>query len=297
MERKKDRTPICLPDPGALRAAGLRMLALDLDGTLLTDDKRLTAPTAKALREAAAAGLEIVVVTGRPLSGLSTALPETLPGVRYVISSNGAVTTDLRTGKTLRAALLPPETAKAVAALPAQRALVYTVFAGGIGLCTAQTLEQMLSPVRGTPLEPYIRSSRRSVLDLPGCIDASHGAENIWIVASDRTERDALNRRILARWNVRTVLTAQRDIEVGAPEADKGLALSALAEMLGMERSGILALGDNENDLGMFRAAGISVAMGNAAEEIRAAADYVTGSNAQDGAAAVISLAAKSAAD
>ena len=71
----------------------IKMIGLDLDGTLLTRDKRLTKENSDVLAEAARRGIHIVPVTGRPLSGLP-AVVEALPFIRYAITSNGAVLTD-----------------------------------------------------------------------------------------------------------------------------------------------------------------------------------------------------------
>ena len=87
---------------------------------------------------------------------------------------------------------------------------------------------------------------------------------------------------------MQTSLTAALDVEVGDPEADKGLALLALADSLGLSRGQILALGDNGNDLGMLRLSGLAAAMANATPAVLAAAHYVTDSNEDDGAAKLI---------
>ena len=89
-------------------------------------------------------------------------------------------------------------------------------------------------------------------------------------------------------FGVNTVLTAPTDVEVGSPLADKGQALTALANKLGISRRQILAIGDNDNDLGMLRAAGTAVAMGNATESVKAMADFTAPSNNEDGVASVL---------
>ena len=78
------------------------------------------------------------------------------------------------------------------------------------------------------------------------------------------------------------------DVEIGSPEADKGLSLSKLAEYLSVDKSGIMAIGDNDNDIGMLKAAGIAVAMGNADDEVKRIADIISDDNNSDGAAKVI---------
>ena len=266
---------------------GVRLLALDLDGTLLTDDKRLTPRCAGAVSAAVGAGVVPIAVTGRPLSGIPEAVAA-LPGLRYVICSNGAVTVDLRSGKRLRAALLDPAAALEIVRLPMERGLIHSVFIDGLGFCEPRFFEQQWAFFRDKPLAPYVKQSRFPVDDLTAKILGSGGVENLWFIARSTGERDELDAIIRGGWRVRTALTAALDVEVGDPAADKGLALLALADSLGVSRGQILALGDNGNDLGMLREAGLAAAMANATPEVLAAADYVTDSNENDGAAKLI---------
>ena len=270
------------------REAKIRMLALDLDGTLLTNDKRLTARTKAALAAAADAGIIPVVVTGRPLSGLPDGIRE-LPCIRYVITSNGAATNDVAAGKKLRSACLDSDEAAEIVRIPMERGLIHSVFMDGYGYCEPEFFAMQCKYYRGTPLEEYIRVSRRPAENIDVLIRQNpEGVENIWCVAGDREERDEIARMINGRWQVQTVLTALRDVEVGSPEADKGAAVTALAEGFGIRREEILSIGDNDNDLAMFRAAGTTVAMGNAPEYVQRQASLVTDTNEEDGAARVI---------
>ena len=266
----------------------IKLIAVDLDGTLLTNSKQLTERTRSAVANALDAGICVVPVTGRPMSGIPGEVL-CIPGIRYVISSNGAVTEDLTAGEKLRSALLDADTAAAIAEIPMRLGLIHSVFIDGTGFCEPPFFEKQLERFRGTPVETYVRRSRKITADLQTLIrQTGYGVENIWIMAGDGAERDALDRMIRETWQVQTVLTAAQDIEVGSPEADKGKALAALADRLGIRKEEILAVGDNENDLGMFRAAGMAAAMGNASDSVKQAACMVTDTNEQDGAAKVI---------
>ena len=266
----------------------IRMLALDLDGTLLTSNKELTPGSRRMLEEAVQTGILVVPVTGRPLLGL----PEnvmSVPGIRYVITSNGAVTSDLAEGRKLRTAYLPCGTAGEILRIPLERGLIHNVFIDGAGYCEQAFFDLQWRHFQNTPVAEYVKKSRRVTSDLPALIRKSgSGVENIWIMAGDREERNEIEQIIRRTWQVQTVLTAERDVEIGSLEADKGKAVSDLAALLHIEKRQIMAVGDNENDLSMFRAAGTSAAMGNAPDAVRRAADLVTGTNEEDGAAAVI---------
>ena len=265
----------------------IRLLALDLDGTILTSDKQVTPRTRHALSSAMEAGVEVVLVTGRPMGGLPRELLD-IPGIRYAITSNGAVSTDLMTQQILRSALIPSETALEIVPLPRERDLFFDVFLNGLGYSDTAVYQREVAQFAGTPIESYIRASRRGTDDLPELISSSAGAENIWIRCRNREERDQLHSLVRERWQLVTTLTAITDVEIGAPGADKGQALTELADRLKISQQEFLAIGDNENDLGMLRAAGTAVAMGNSTEIVKALANHVTDSNDRDGAAAAI---------
>lgn len=264
------------------------LLALDIDGTILTGDKSLTARTADAIRSAARAGVHVVLVTGRPLCGLPKNVLE-VPGIRYAITSNGAVTTDLEARRSLRAVGMDRSTAWGIARIAIERDLIHSVFIDGMGYCEPRFLERELLRVIGKPHEAYIRSSRTGTENIERLIgETPHAIENIWLVANDTAERDELETLIRGRWPVKTVLTGACDVEVGAPGADKGLALRDLASGLGIDKAHIMAIGDNGNDLGMLAESGLPVAMGNATEQVKLLAAFVTDSNENDGAAKAI---------
>ena len=266
----------------------IKLLALDIDGTILTREKKLTVRTRAAIESAADEGIAIALVTGRPFLGIPDELMS-LKGLGYVISSNGAVMTDLIQGTSLRTANLDPELALEIIDMLRVLDLVYAAFVDGVGYCELEPFNRHIGMIDNPGLETYIRKSRRITNDMEKVIRSSkNGVENIWFIAHDPTERNDLNREINKKWTVRTVLTGKADVEIGSPEADKGIALSKLAEHLAVDKSGIMAIGDNDNDIGMLKAAGIAVAMGNADDKVKRIADIITDDNNSGGAAKVI---------
>ena len=266
----------------------IKLLALDIDGTILTREKKLTERTRAAIESAADSGIAIALVTGRPFYGIPDELMS-LKGLGYVICSNGAVMTDLIRNKCLRTANLDPEPAMEIIGLLRALDLVYAAFVDGVGYCELEPFQRHLGMIDNPGIETYIRKSRRITYDMEGVIrSAKNGVENIWFIAHDQTERDELNREIKKKWTVRTVLTGKVDVEIGSPEADKGLALSNLSNYLSVDRRDIMAIGDNDNDVGMLKSAGIAVAMGNADDAVKRIADIITDDNNADGAAIVI---------
>lgn len=266
----------------------IKLLALDIDGTILTREKKLTERTRAAIESAADSGIAIALVTGRPFHGIPDELMS-LKGLGHVISSNGAVMTDLKRNLCLQTANLDPKPAMEIIGLLRALDLVYAAFVEGVGYCELEPFQRHLGMIDNPGIETYIRKSRRITYDMEQVIrSAKNGVENIWFIAHDQTERDELNREIKKKWTVRTVLTGKVDVEVGNLEADKGLALSKLAEHLSVDTSGIMAMGDNDNDVGMLKSAGVAVAMGNADDTVKRIADIIADDNNSDGAAKVI---------
>lgn len=283
----------------------IKLIALDLDGTVLTDEKTITPRTAKAIAGAAKRGIEVVPVTGRPLSGIPEDLLK-IPGIRHMITSNGAITAKLSgTEKfafsgapaactavteysSLRCEFIYRRSAESIIRLCLERSLTFNIFIDGVGYALPDSCSRLIERFTGTPLDDYVRKSRCPVDDVPALMrEKGSRVENIWIKTKDQAERDKLD-RLIRRYDVNTVLTAPTDVEVGSSLADKGLALSALAKALGFSRSQILAMGDNDNDLGMLRAAGTAVAMGNATASVIAMADLTAASNQEDGVAQIL---------
>ncbi|MBQ1504836.1 MAG: HAD hydrolase family protein, partial [Oscillospiraceae bacterium] len=173
----------------------VRLLALDIDGTILTDDKRLTKRTASAIRGASEKGIQVVLVTGRPLSGIPQALAD-ISGIRFAITSNGAATTDRIRKTRLRSACLDADTACAIARIPMEKGLVHSVFLDDYGFCEPAFFEMQRALYASTPIEQYFRASRRETDSIERTIRASRaGVENIWMIAKDRAQRDEIDRR------------------------------------------------------------------------------------------------------
>ena len=258
-----------------------RLLAIDLDGTLLTPlpYKHITPRTYKALRQAVHAGLVIVIATGQTLSVLQNVCAE-LPLSAPQIIENGAIIADIHSSAIYHEQLIPPEFI-----LPALSAL------RTFGLFRAYHTLHRVYADKDTPrarnwyrppVAPVVEVEDVASLYPLSCIKVAG-------IGEESTLRE--KRRELERIFDGKLYVAQSSfdiIELLHPNVSKGNALSVIANDLHIKPEEIVAFGDNHNDIGMLQLAGLGVAMGNAHEEVKAAADYVTLSNAEDGVAVVI---------
>jgi Cof subfamily protein (haloacid dehalogenase superfamily) len=255
----------------------IKLIALDLDGTLLDSEKRLSAENAASLARAAAEGIEIVPATGRFYRGMPQIIKE-LPYVRYVITVNGADVFDAARHETVCGSGIPWERAAAVMERLDALDVIYDCYQNGWGWMTQafyDAAEQYAANVHSLDM---IKNLRTPVPELKACLkERAAGVQKIQIFFRDMDLRARMLRTLPEEFPDLVVTTSiVNNIEINSREATKGNALKMLAARLGIPPAGTMAFGDDRNDIPMLRAAGIGVAMGNAEEEVKNAADYVT---------------------
>ena len=267
---------------GMRRKSGI--IAMDLDGTVLNGDKKMTERTLKALEAAAESGIWIVPATGRILKGLPEEMLA-LPWIRYMILANGAMVWDRETESCLYRAEISLETGLEVFHWLDGFQVIYDCYQENQGWMTATMWEQAEIYAPSPFYLQHIRTLRKPVPDLKEHVRRS-GKSLQKIQAFCRTAE--VQREVLAKTAERfpelaVSTSVTRNAEINDGRANKGAALSALAERLGIPMEKTAAFGDGTNDLSMIRAAGAGIAMANADESIKAAADRTTADNESDG--------------
>lgn len=266
----------------------IRLIALDLDGTVFNDQKEITPRTIQAIRAALAAGAIVLPATGRTADGVPAQFTG-IPGVRYALTSNGASVVDLQTGERLVNLPFAPDLARRTyrALLPYGGML--SIFIGGKSYTTRENAALSLA-ITPANLRSYFRDTRIEVEDMDKTLqDHAHEVEKFSMMYATVEQRDAAWRGIAAACpGLEMASSIERNLELNAPGVTKGRGLMALADHLGLRPSQVMAVGDSGNDLAMVKMAGLGVAMGNATPDVLAAADVVTGDNNHDGVAEAI---------
>lgn len=265
----------------------IRVLGLDLDGTVFDSHKRISPRTMAAMRAAIQKGVVVLPATGRPVTGVPEEFLH-LEGVRYALTSNGATVTELATGRRIVELTFNAETALKVYDILRQFNSALSIFIDGKSYTAPDNMEKMVefSPPE---LRPYLRDSRIPVEDMHRFLrEHRRGIEKFSVLYPDYSTRDAAKASVLARCDVEATASLGANLELNAPGVTKGRALVALAEALGYTAANVMACGDSDNDLAMIRMAGLGVAMGNAQPEVLAAADAVVADNDHDGVAEAI---------
>ena len=266
----------------------IRLIGLDLDGTVFDDAKHISPRNLAAIEAAVQAGIVVLPATGRTATGVPAAFTS-IPGVRYALTSNGASVVDLQTGEHLVDQPFSLKDSLRVYDALKPHGGVFSLFVGGKSYATKadNDLIDVLVPEN---LRDYFRKTRVEVPDLRTLLQEHVGeVEKFSVMYPTVEQRDAAWRDVTTACpEIEATASLGSNIELNAPGVTKGTGLLALAEKLGLRRDQVMAMGDSGNDLSMIQAAGLGVAMGNATPEVLAAADAVTADNNHDGVALAI---------
>jgi Cof subfamily protein (haloacid dehalogenase superfamily) len=258
---------------------GISLVISDVDGTLVTPDKRLTDPAVRAVRSLREKGIGFTINSSRPPIGLRMFVEPLAPNLPMGAFSGGAVVgPDL---EVLEAHLVPEVVV---------RRSVDVLEKFGVDVWVFTTDKWLVRD----PAGDYIGLERKTIRAEPTVVVdfGPHLARAAKIVGSSKNfarlvDCEAAMREALGG-NASIALSQPYYLDVTPASLDKGTFVDALSTRLAIPPSAIAVLGDMENDLAMFRRAGLSIAMGNASLEVKRQANYVTASNAEDGFAQAI---------
>ena len=266
----------------------IKMIGLDLDGTLLTDKKELTDRTKAALCRAIELGITVLVASGRPWMGVPEEL-RNFPGMRYALTSNGARIIDTKDDRVIEEHLLSPELALKALAVCGKYDTLQEVYFDGQGYAPEDQMAYVEKYHRNPSMCEYMRKTRLPVKDIRKLVEQENrGLDKVQALFADMDERETAWKELEQEKGLELVGSLQYNIEINAAGVNKGTGLVNLGRMLGIRRKEIMAFGDGDNDIAMLREAGFGVAMANADEQVKAAADYITLSNEEEGVAEAI---------
>ncbi len=265
----------------------VKMIALDMDGTTLTDDKEITPYTKDVLERAMEKGIVVLACTGRPASAIPEAFQK-LRGIRYTISSNGARILDLQKGEVIFEKLIPVVETQKLLEIVSKYDTYREVFWDGIGY-TSHAMFENSSHYMTEYMHSYIRDTRIFVRDLNECVvEKNQACDKLHIAFLNMDEREKAIEEILCCDGYELGAALPISIEITYPGVNKGTGILQLGELLGISKEEIMVVGDGMNDASMLEVAGYPVAMGNAVEEIKQLAKYVTATNNEDGVAKAV---------
>lgn len=267
----------------------IKMIAMDLDGTLLDSNKVFTEYSRRVISEALEQGVIVLPATGRPVSGIPREIME-FPGIRYVLTSNGARVLDLQEGEVLYERLIPFEQGKKLLEILKKFDALLEIYYEGIGYASTKDLKRIVQYMPSAPMAQYVLNTRRPVEDVWEMYCREHRpTDKIQALFADLDEKEKAFAKVREKLPEIEICGALwNNLEANQKEARKGIALIKLGEILGIPAENIMACGDGSNDIEMIREVGFGVAMSNAIDEVKAVADHVTFSNDEDGVAKAI---------
>ncbi len=266
----------------------IKLIAFDLDGTMLDDNKQLPEENRRALLAAADRGIELVPATGRLHMGLPECFRD-LP-IRYGIFINGAQVVDLQTGEIIYRAEVPWQQAVEVFTQADSLPILYDCYMDSRAYMSQsffpripeyalnahylKSMQQLRTPV--PELKEFIAREKRGVQKLQFYF---------------RKDQYGLRQELLSSWNIPDIVVSTsvaNNIELNQTLATKGHGLEQLTARLGISMAQVMAFGDGDNDRSMLQKAGFGIAMENAEPTLKKIARYTTGTNHEAGVARAI---------
>lgn len=264
-----------------MKVLAIRLVAMDLDDTLLRNDWTISPRVVKAIQKARAQGVKVTIATGRmPISTRPYAkqLELDVPVITY----HGAMIQQAISGDIIFRRVIPS---------PIASEIIEDVLGRGI-YSQIYLKDRVITQTCNEWSEEYARiaSVRIEEANLTRLLSQEpEGVEKILCIAGE-ADLDQLIPILGHRYGKKVHITKSKPhfLEITESSVNKGVALAALADRFGIQQQEVMAIGDSFNDLEMIRYAGIGVAMGNARPEIKAQADIVTVTNEEDGVAEAI---------
>jgi len=275
-----------------------KLLATDMDGTLLKNNKKISEKNIKALEIASNNGIEIVIATGRSYSTLKK-YTDLFSFDCYLITNNGAVIRN-KVHEVERSVFLEPKATKEIIqVLRNQNVYFHSSDAENIYIQSyrARFLEakRFLQHEYTNPLALYkslflkmIFDRNLKKIDFHKILDQEIPLNTFFILSEETRILDEIREQLSLIRGVAVTSSSSNNIEALSDEASKGAALSYIGEKLRIKKNEMIAIGDQLNDLSMIELSGLGVAMANADNKVLEKADWITKSNEEHGVAYVI---------
>lgn len=258
----------------------ISLIALDMDGTLLMSDKSIHPDTARDIAFAAEQGVHMVYCSGRDIVELEPYTGD-LPQIRYGICTSGSVVYDFQEKRNIFRLAVPQKTVLEIIRLVGEKTGMIHFLGDGKSITCREQIEHMEDYRMGIYKELYrrvataVESMREEALR-----HDSIAKVNIYFRSAE--DRDGAFQK-LKHLPLSFARAEETSLEMTAPGVSKALGLEKLAEYLGIPMEETAGIGDSDNDSAVLLAAGLSVAMGNAEDQIKEMCDMITDDNDHNG--------------
>lgn len=255
-----------------------KVLVLDIDGTLTTSQKEISPETKRGILETLKRGHKVILASGRPTPGMRRYEKE-LELERYggyLLSFNGACIIECRTGEVVYQKMLPPNVIPGLYRFAKEKGCGMVTYYGDHIISAFEPDEYVMLESRINGMEVRVVENFKEYVEfeVPKCI-----------LTAPAEQAEVFEKELAAKYG--DILSVYRSepffIEIMPKNIDKAHSLERMLESIGLTREHAICCGDGFNDISMIQFAGVGVAMGNAQPAVKEAADYITGSNDEDG--------------
>lgn len=257
------------------------LIAMDMDDTLLRSDKTISDETLASFAKVKEAGKCATICTGRPVAEIGP-YDEQFKDIHYYICESGALIYDHFAGKPLRRHTIDPAAIPAVIDAIGKEDVMVQVMINGESIVEGAKVPDMAHYNMGVYVPLYTRVAHHVESIIPVIQAHPSDIEKINIYHTSREASIRTSER-LAGQNVERIYAEISSLEISPKGTHKGVGIADLASYLGIPIEKTIAVGDADNDIPMFQAAGLALAVSNANDHAKAAADIIIPDNNHDG--------------
>lgn len=265
----------------------IKMIVLDMDGTLLEDDHAtISERNQKALQKAAEQGIRIVLASGRTYTWMADII-EQIPFVDDILTSNGAGAVHVKTGEAIFSAGISYDKWVQAYEIFKKYGRFFEMYVDGQAYMERDSLAIYRNDAVAPEMVAWLKSKFIPVEDARSYFKGKY-MEKLACLDEDVPEFHQMKAELQALGTLAFSSGLEGSMEMNDKDTSKGSGLSLLCEKLGILPEEVMAFGDSSNDVTMLEFAGYSYAMGNALEEAKQAAKYMAPSNMEDGVAQIV---------
>ncbi len=282
-----------------------KMVAIDLDGTMLNQYGIITEKTKDVIKKVQKKGVEVIIASGRAITSVKRFSKE-INSEKYFISGNGAITYDIKNNKILYENVLKKQKALKIIKICEENSIYYNVYTEN-GIIAKSLNYNTLYYYKDNLTKPdenrthinivenvydYIESKNEKILKIMICDEHKSVFNSIVRRLKDVDEVEVLEvshmSRKIIKQGTEEIALEYFYTEVSAKDVDKWSALEELMKIVNISKEELVTIGDNANDVKMIKNAGLGIAMGESAPYVKSVADEITLSNDEDGVAIIL---------
>lgn len=282
-----------------------KMVAIDLDGTMLNQYGIITEKTKDVIKKVQEKGVEVIIASGRAITSVKRFSKE-INSEKYFISGNGAITYDIKNNRILYENVLKKQKALKIIKICEENSIYYNVYTEN-GIIAKSLNYNTLYYYKDNLTKPdenrthinivenvydYIESKNEKILKIMICDEHKSVFNSIVRRLKDVDEVEVLEvshmSRKIIKQGTEEIALEYFYTEVSAKDVDKWSALEELMKIVDISKEELVTIGDNANDVKMIKNAGLGIAMGESAPYVKSVADEITLSNDEDGVAIIL---------